>query len=122
VEYAFRRAYSSPISICTLAPEVHLSLTSVAEAEILRGSQLPERREPPKITPAQFKSTTTGTHRSGSVCFTRLTNGFSKKLDNHAYAVALHFMYCNFVRIHGTPRVSPAVEAGLTEHVWAKNW
>ena len=50
--------------------------------------------------------------------FTRLTNGFSKKLDNHGYAVALHFMYTNFVRIHGTLRVSPAVEAGLSDHVW----
>lgn len=50
--------------------------------------------------------------------FTRLTNGFSKKLDNHGYAVALHFMYCNFVRIHGTLRVTPAVEAGLSDHVW----
>ncbi len=51
--------------------------------------------------------------------FTRLTNGFSKKLDSHGYAVALHFMYCNFVRIHGTLRVSPALEAGLTDHVWS---
>ncbi len=51
--------------------------------------------------------------------FTRLTNGFSKKLDNHGYAVALHFMYCNFVRIHGTLRVTPAVEAGLSDHVWS---
>jgi IS1 family transposase len=50
--------------------------------------------------------------------FTRLTNGFSKKLDNHALAVALHFMYCNFVRIHQTLRVTPAMEAGLSDHVW----
>ncbi len=50
--------------------------------------------------------------------FTRLTNAFSKKLDNHAYAVALHFMYCNFVRIHSTLRVTPAMEAGLSEHAW----
>lgn len=50
--------------------------------------------------------------------FTRLTNGFSKKLDNHAYAVALHFMYCNFVRIHQTLRVTPAMEAGLSNHTW----
>lgn len=50
--------------------------------------------------------------------FTRLTNGFSKKLDNHAYAVALHFMYCNFVRIHQTLRVTPAMEAGLSNHPW----
>src|SRR6266481_4430162 len=50
--------------------------------------------------------------------FTRLTNGFSKKIDNHAYAVALHFMYCNFVRIHQTLRVTPAMEAGLSIHAW----
>ncbi len=50
--------------------------------------------------------------------FTRLTNGFSKKIDNHAHAVALHFMYCNFVKIHSTLRVTPAVEAGLSDHVW----
>jgi IS1 family transposase len=50
--------------------------------------------------------------------FTRLTNGFSKKLDNHGYAVALHFMYCNFARIHQTLRVTPAMEVGLSDHAW----
>ena len=50
--------------------------------------------------------------------FTRLTNAFSKKLENHAYAVALHFMYCNYVRIHQTLRVTPAMEAGLSDHAW----
>jgi IS1 family transposase len=50
--------------------------------------------------------------------FTRLTNAFSKKLENHAYAVALHFMYCNFVRIHQTLRVTPAMQAGLADHAW----
>lgn len=50
--------------------------------------------------------------------FTRLTNTYSKKLENHAYAVALHFMYCNFVRIHSTLRVTPAMQAGLTDHLW----
>jgi len=50
--------------------------------------------------------------------FTRLTNAFSKKLENHAYAVAVHFMYCNFVRIHQTLRVTPAMEAGLATSPW----
>ncbi len=50
--------------------------------------------------------------------FTRLTNGFSKKIDNHAYAVAVHFMYCNYVRIHQSLRVIPAMEAGLCDHAW----
>jgi IS1 family transposase len=51
--------------------------------------------------------------------FTRLTNGFSKKLENHGHAVALHFMHYNFVRVHKTLRVTPAMEAGLTSHVWS---
>jgi IS1 family transposase len=50
--------------------------------------------------------------------FTRLTNAFSKKLDNHGYAVALHFMYMNYVRIHQTTRVTPAMAAGLTSRPW----
>jgi len=51
--------------------------------------------------------------------FTRLTNGFSKKVENHAHAVALHFMYYNFCRIHKTLRVTPAMEAGLSDHIWS---
>jgi IS1 family transposase len=50
--------------------------------------------------------------------FTRLTNGFSKKIDNLEAAVALHFMHYNFCRIHKTLRVTPAMEAGITDHVW----
>jgi IS1 family transposase len=51
--------------------------------------------------------------------FTRLTNAFSKKVENHAAAVALYFMYYNFARIHQTLRVTPAMEAGITDHVWS---
>jgi hypothetical protein len=50
--------------------------------------------------------------------FTRLTNAFSKKVDNHKAAVALHFMHYNFARIHTTLRVTPAMEAGISDHVW----
>jgi IS1 family transposase len=50
--------------------------------------------------------------------FTRLTNAFSKKVENHAAAVALYFMYYNFARIHQTLRVTPAMAAGVTDHVW----
>jgi IS1 family transposase len=50
--------------------------------------------------------------------FTRLTNGFSKKIENHLYAVALYFLYYNFGRVHQTIRVTPAMEAGLCDHVW----
>ncbi len=51
--------------------------------------------------------------------FTRLTNAFSKKIENHAHAIALHFMYYNFVRIHKTLRVTPAMESGLTKKLWS---
>jgi hypothetical protein len=50
--------------------------------------------------------------------FTRLTNGFSKKAENHAHAVALRFMHYNFCRIEKTLRVTPAMEAGLAQHPW----
>ncbi len=50
--------------------------------------------------------------------FTRLTNAFSKKVENHAYAVALHMMYYNFVRIHSTLRMTPAMAAGVSDRLW----
>jgi IS1 family transposase len=50
--------------------------------------------------------------------FTRLTNAFSKKIDNLGYAVALHFMHYNFCRVHQALRVTPAMEAGIANHVW----
>jgi IS1 family transposase len=58
------------------------------------------------------------TMRMGMRRFTRLTNGFSKKVENLYYAVALHFMYYNFCRIHKTLRVTPAMEAKIADHVW----
>ena len=58
------------------------------------------------------------TMRMGMRRFTWLTNGFSKKLDNHTYAIALHFMYMNYVRVHSTLRVTPAMESGLSNHAW----
>lgn len=50
--------------------------------------------------------------------FARLSNGFSKKIENHEHAIAMHYMYYNFGRIHKTLRVTPAMEAGVTDHVW----
>lgn len=65
------------------------------------------------------------TMRMGMRRFTRLTNAFSKKAENHAHAVSLHFMYCNFCRAHGTLtkakggiHTSPAMAAGVANHVW----
>ena len=57
--------------------------------------------------------------RMGSRRFTRLTNAFSKKVDNHIHALAVYFMYYNFGRVHQSLRVTPAMEAGLTDHIWS---
>jgi hypothetical protein len=50
--------------------------------------------------------------------FTRLTNGFSKKVENLGHSVAPHYMWYNFARVHKTLRVTPAMEAGIADHVW----
>jgi hypothetical protein len=50
--------------------------------------------------------------------FTRLTNAFSKLVEHHVAAVALHFMYYNFIKIHSTLRVTPAMAAGVADHLW----
>lgn len=57
--------------------------------------------------------------RMGNRRFTRLTNAFSKKIENHQHMLAIYFMHYNFCRIHTTLRVTPAMEAGLTDHVWS---
>lgn len=59
------------------------------------------------------------TMRMGMRRFTRLTNAFSKKIENHAYQVALHYMHYNFVRIHKTLRCTPAMESGITDKLWS---
>jgi hypothetical protein len=51
--------------------------------------------------------------------FTRLTNGFSKKLENHKAAVALHFAHYNFVRLHKTLRTTPAMAANVSSRLWS---
>ena len=51
--------------------------------------------------------------------FTRLTNGFLKKAENHAHAVAIHFMFYSFGRYHKTLRSTPAMRAGVADHLWS---
>jgi IS1 family transposase len=95
----------------------------------------PGRYSPPKVisaeriiisgTPAIPKISTSYVERQNLTIrmqmrrFTRLTNAFSKKLENLKAAVALHFAHYNFVRIHGSLRVTPAMEAGVTDHLWS---
>jgi hypothetical protein len=75
-------------------------------------------RPDPKHISTSFIERQNLTMRMGMRRFTRLTNGFSKKVENHAYAIAIHYMHYNFCRVHQTLRVTPAMEAGIADHVW----
>ena len=59
------------------------------------------------------------TMRMGMRRFTRLTNGCSEKVENLGHAVSLHFMHYNFARVHKTLKTTPAVKAGIADHVWS---
>ena len=72
----------------------------------------------PKHISTSFAERANLTMRMNMRRFTRLTNAFSKKVENHAHAVALHMMYYNFVRIHKTLKVTPAMAAGVTDKLW----
>ncbi|HEY6768117.1 MAG TPA: IS1 family transposase [Candidatus Sulfotelmatobacter sp.] len=72
----------------------------------------------PKHISTSFVERSNLSMRMGMRRFTRLTNGHSKKVENHGHQVALYFFHYNFCRVHSTLRVTPAMEAGLTDHVW----
>jgi len=84
-----------------------------AEVHVIKGN--PE----PKQISTSFVERQNLTMRMNMRRFTRLTNGFSKKVDNLKHAVALHFMYYNFARVHKTLGITPAMAAGIADHVWA---
>jgi IS1 family transposase len=73
----------------------------------------------PKHISTSFVERQNLTMRMSMRRFTRLTNAFSKKFENHCHSVALHYAYYNFCRVHQSLRVTPAMEAKLTDHVWS---
>lgn len=77
-----------------------------------------EGRPDPKHVSTSYVERQNLTMRMHVRRFTRLTNGFSKKIENHANAVSLHFAYYNFVRVHKTLRMTPAMAAGVTDRLW----
>lgn len=78
----------------------------------MRGEPDPRRTSAPHVERQNF------TVRMSMTPFTRLTSAFSKKVENHIAALSLYFMHYNLCRIHQTLRVTPAMEAGVTNHVW----
>jgi hypothetical protein len=77
-----------------------------------------EGKPDPKHISTSFAERQNLSMRMGTRRFTRLTNAFSKKAENHAHSVAIYFMHYNFVRIHQTLRVTPAMAAGVTAKLW----
>ena len=73
----------------------------------------------PKHVSTSYVERSNLTMRMSMRRFTRLTNAFSKKIANHEHAIALHFMFYNFGRIHKTLRITPAMAAGVSQHVWS---
>jgi len=84
-----------------------------AERHVVRGRPDPEHISTSYVERQNLSM------RMGMRRFTRLTNAFSKKLENHMYALSIYFMHYNFVRIHQTLRVTPAMEAHVTDRLWS---
>src|SRR5271166_159343 len=99
---------SDPMGEKRYSPSICLS----AESKIIRGN--PERE---RINTSYIERQNL-TMRMGMRRFTRLTNAFSKKVENLAHAISLHYVHYNFVRIHKTLRCTPAMEAGVTDRLW----
>ena len=92
--------------------EKHAETSAFIRTDVMTG-----KPEPAAISTSHVERQNL-TMRMGMRRFTRRTNGFSKRLENHANQVALHFMHYNFVRIHQSLRITPAMQAGVTDRLW----
>lgn len=109
--------YAMLVKIYGTSPDSAKGRYSPAECTGARKETI-EGNPDPKHVSTSFAERLDLTMRMHMRRFTRLTNGFSKKVEAHANAVALHFMYYNFVRIDKTLRVTPAMAAGVADKLW----
>ena len=109
--------YAQLIKMYGNAPESFKGRYSPAECTGIRKRKV-EGNPDKKLVSTSYVERSNLTMRMHMRRFTRLTNGFSKKIENHAHAVALHMMYYNFVRMHKTLRMSPAMAAGVSDTLW----
>jgi len=110
VDYAqLIKVYGSPAN-----PDTRYSPGEVIGTETIRVTGTPD----PRHISTSFVERQNLTMRMNMRRFTRLTNGFSKKIENHEAMLAVYFMHYNFCRVHQTLRVTPAMEAGLTNRIW----
>lgn len=109
--------YAQLVKLYGVAPESAKGRYSPAECIGARKSRIDGNPDPRHVSTSYVERHNL-TMRMHMRRFTRLTNAFSKKVENHAYAVALHMMYYNFVRIHSTLRMTPAMAAGVSDRLW----
>jgi IS1 family transposase len=94
--------------------------TRYSPAECIGCREIPVSGNPdPKHISTSYIERQNLTMRMQMRRFTRLTNGFSKKIENHIASIAIHYMHYNFCRVHQTLRVTPAMEAGVSDHIWS---
>jgi IS1 family transposase len=109
--------YAQLVKTYGAAPESAKGRYSPAECTSAHKVRI-EGRPDPKHVSTSYVERQNLTMRMAMRRFTRLTNGFSKKLENHAHAVSLHFFHYNFIRIHKTLRMTPAMAAGVTDRLY----
>jgi IS1 family transposase len=109
--------YAMLVKLYGDAPEAMKGKYSPAECTGCRKTPIEGRPDKDHVS-TSFVERQNLTMRMSMRRFTRLTNAFSKKLANHEHALAIYFMYYNFARVHQTLRVTPAMEAGISGHVW----
>lgn len=110
--------YAMLVKLYGAAPESAKGRYSPAECVGARKTRIEGNPDPNHVS-TSYAERNNLTMRMQMRRFTRLTNAFSKKIENHAYAVALHFMHYNFCRIHKSLRVTPAMAAGVTDTLWS---
>ena len=109
--------YAQLVKLYGAAPEAMKGRYSPAECIGIKKARV-EGSPDPRHVSTSYVERQNLTMRMAMRRFTRLTNGFSKKVENHAHMVALHFMYYNFVMIQRKLRVTPAMAAGVTDRLW----
>ena len=110
--------YAQLIKMFGATPDSSKGRYSPAECTGIKKVPVEGKRDPKHISTSYVERQNL-TMRMSMRRFTRLTNAFSKKLENHCHALALYFVFYNWIRIHKTLRVTPAMAAGLTDHVWS---